>query len=207
MLTPAIFLDDPFRCGVGFLGEVSGGVGPYKLLYVLDPVDGGSSIGLGTFVVPAAGDFVSPANYLDPVSGVSADFNVTIGLVDAAGTELVLRNAFVAQLRSPCTISTASSVSPALNYPGPFTNAPPSGLIGGGSAAVGQSSASDSSTATNSTATNSTATSSTTADSASAPLAVTGAEAPLFASISVVLLTMGGALLVASRREKSAGEL
>ena len=194
MLAPAIFVTDPFRCGVGFLGEISGGVGPYKLLYVLDPVDGGSSIGLGTFVVPAAGQFVSPANYLDPVAGVSEDFRVTIGLIDAAGTEVVLRDAFVAALRTNCATSTVSSVSPALIYPGPFNNAPPSGLIGAGSATTSQATGGSTTTPTNPA---------TTDTPTSAPLAATGAEAPLFASLSVVLLTLGGALLVASRRDKS----
>lgn len=198
---PVLELTDPFVCGVGFSGSIQGGTAPYVLGYTLSAVGGGDSaataeINLGQFSVTAAGPYASPASYIDPLDGINDDYLVTITVTDSAGAAVSVVDAFVASVRTPCTkkVSSSSVGSAPLAYPGPFSVAPGSGPVGGngavptsgGSLGNGGSVASDGGTQ----------------PPASPPLATTGADTPVLASLSLLFMTLGGVLLVASRREQ-----
>ena len=128
-----IALTDPFICGVGFFGTITGGTGPYELTYSLSPQSGGAVIDLGSFLVASAGAFASPTGFISPLNGINADFDVSIALTDATLQQFDKPNLFVADVRSSCATGSASN-DPAPTYPGPFNVAPPSNAIGSGGA-------------------------------------------------------------------------
>jgi hypothetical protein len=190
-------LADPFICGVGFFGTITGGTGPYELAYSLSPQSGGAVIDLGSFVVSSAGAFASPTGFISPLNGINADFDVSIALTDATLQQLDKPNFFVAEVRSSCITGLAKS-NPALTYPGPFNGASPSDAIGSGGAQapnpVPQSPVPQNLNVADGV--------SNTPTGGQPPLATTGSDTPLLATVSLILLSMGGVLMVASRRKE-----
>jgi hypothetical protein len=197
-----IALTDPFICGVGFFGTITGGTAPYELAYSLSPQLGGAVVELGSFVVSSAGAFASPTGYISPLNGINADFDVSIALTDAMLQQLDKPNLFVADVRSSCATGSASS-SPALTYPGPFNGAPRANAIGSSGAQAPspapQNPAPQSPVPQNANVADGMLNPPT---SSQPPLATTGSDTPLLATVSLILLSMGGALMVASRRKE-----
>lgn len=108
-------------------------------------------------------------------------------------------------------VPTVEPSSPILDYPGPFNNAPDgsSSETGGlGNSFVAPEVAAGDGTQTGDGATGGTgggATDSTGSTGGQAPLAQTGSS-PLLATLSVLFLTLGGFLMVASRRDESTND-
>ena len=114
----------------------------------------------------------------------------------AAPTALPTAAPTAAPTTAPTTVPTSGVAgSPSLPYPGPFTAAPSNGAVSAfdqtdnadsGAAPGDADSASDEVLGTSTTSTG---------------LAATGAEAPVLATLALLLLSVGGCLMVASRRE------
>lgn len=171
-------LDDPHVCGVGFNGQLSGGTPTYTVSYVLV---GATTVNLSPFTVLTAGSYQSPAGYLDAVP--DGTYSVTVTASDGVGTTVVRPSLFAATIGScdpaPSPTAVLGTGATALQYPGPFGNST--------SDAAGNSFATPVVTVP--------------AGGQSPPLATTGSNAPLPTTISILLITLGGVLMVASRRE------
>jgi len=117
---------------------------------------------------------------------LTGDYLVSVTVDASNGQVLDQPDLFVARLQSPCRTAAVGTASAALVYPGPFTLVPADSV----SPAASDSDSADAVLGISETP-----------QSTSAPLAITGASTPVLATLSTLLLTMGGVLMVASRRE------
>ncbi len=107
-------LEDPYVCGEGFVGIISGGTGPFTLTYTISNAQ--DTIALGSFVVATAGDFTSPAGFIDYGTVPAATYDVSIQLVDSGTPPGTLNepNLFSALITDDCgtTPTTDTTVPP-----------------------------------------------------------------------------------------------
>lgn len=100
-----IDLVDPYMCGAGFAGVVTGGTAPYQLSYVISGTAG--TFDLGAFTVVAAGSYGSPPGYIDYSVVPDGAYDVAIAVTDSSvpPKDLLLDPAFVAQVTELCTVA------------------------------------------------------------------------------------------------------
>lgn len=112
-------LDDPYTCGGGFAGSVSGGLAPYLLSYRINGPLG--SFELGTFAVMAAGPYTSPPGFIDYNTVPDGDYNVHITVVDSSSPSLTsaVSPAFSTRITDLCAAPVVAPVPVPVSVPGP----------------------------------------------------------------------------------------
>jgi hypothetical protein len=106
-MTHSFGVDDPYRCGGGFYGEITGGLAPFNLVYTLTSSTG-EVFALPVVVINQAGVYSTQAGFIDYsiISGLHA---VMLVVTDRAGAELNPAAEFDAVITNQCapTIGTA----------------------------------------------------------------------------------------------------
>lgn len=77
---------DPYRCGGGFAGSISGGLGPYTVTYQLS----GTSETLLRHHELIGGNFETPDDFIDYDTLVAGSYDITVTLRDQTGRAVSL---------------------------------------------------------------------------------------------------------------------
>ena len=115
-LTHSLSAGDPFQCGVGFFGEIAGGLAPYNLIYTLTPPDGAPVV-LPATVVDQAGSYNIPPGIID-FSTITGLHRVVLAITDSAGATLNPAATFDAVITDVCVRRTVVR-GPAITAPDP----------------------------------------------------------------------------------------
>jgi len=99
-LTAGFSAGDPYVCGGGFFGTVDGGTPPYAASYTITSAAG--QIVLGSFPIPAAGAFTSPAGFVDYTTVPDGNYDVTVSFADSSLPQRTAGVSFPAQITDLC---------------------------------------------------------------------------------------------------------
>lgn len=75
-------VQDPYTCGEGFFGEVGGGTAPYTVAYTINGP--GGMFDLGSFMVPAAGAYLSPVGFVDYSVIPDGVYSIDVSITDSS---------------------------------------------------------------------------------------------------------------------------
>ncbi|MEM7093812.1 MAG: choice-of-anchor Q domain-containing protein [Actinomycetota bacterium] len=111
---PRIYLtiDDPYRCGDGFYGQITGGTGPYTVDYLLTNQTTGATSRLPLLTVDATGTYTYPIDHV-VFEGLH---RVVVTATDSLGTNVA--TAFDATITTDCgQAPVPASTTPAVTAP------------------------------------------------------------------------------------------
>lgn len=94
-------LADPYVCGGGFFGSISGGAAPYTVAYAIIGAPG--AINLGGFTVQSAGPYTSPPGFIDYSVVPDSTYQVAVSVADSSNPPLTaMAPLFAAQITDVC---------------------------------------------------------------------------------------------------------